>query len=179
MKKSAILFGALLGLVSITANAQKTATATLNVKLHPVQSIMVSAGTAVDIIFDTKDHYANGTNTDVANHLSIYSTGGFAVSVKTNDETLKNKSEATIPLSDITILASEGSNPIEGSIIELNKVTLSKTEQDLITSTLGSIDTKFNVNYAAKGGENYINKYFNSENPTVYTTTVLYSITAK
>lgn len=185
MKKSAILFGALLGLVSITANAQ-TATATVNVRLHPIQTIIVNtANQNVNLDYKTEANYADGVNETQADHLKIYSTGAFAVTVKSDtDELVSTEAGVTevIDASDIFVTASAGTtNALATTGVTYEPaVSLSTSATKLFSSTVGGVDKNVSVNYAAKGNlDKYVNKYFNVQNPTVYTTTVTYTIAAQ
>lgn len=181
MKKFIFLLATGLGLGTVAAQQ-----ATVNVRLYPIQTIIVNPGTAnqvVNLDYHTAADYANGVNTDKADHLSVYSTGAFAVSVKADAATLESAhTEVTenINSSDIWVTASAGStNTLTGVTYE-PAVSLTQTAQELFSSTTGGVNKNFNVNYAAKGDANdYVNKYFNVENPTVYTTTVTYSIEAR
>ncbi|MHA6727005.1 hypothetical protein ACX3PU_02955 [Chryseobacterium sp. A301] len=186
MKKSAILFGALLGLVSITANAQTTATATVNVRLHPIQTIIVNPSNQnVNLDYNTEADYLNGVDATQADHLTVYSTGAFAVTVKSDTDKLKSTATGVtedIEASDIFVTASAGTtNALEATGVTYEPaVSLKTTPTALFSSTIGGVNKNVNVNYAAKGDlDAYVNKYFNVENPTVYTTTVTYTIAAQ
>ncbi len=188
MKKTAILFGALLGLVSITANAQtatKTATATVNVKLHPIQTIIVNTPN-VDLEYNTITDYEQGVNVDKTNHLTIYSTGAFAVTVNSDPKDLgKLKSESTdvtedIDAENIYVTASDGTDNVLDGAVYAGAVSLKQNPTTLFSSLLGGVNKKVTVNYAATHPTDaYVNKYFNEQNPTVYTTTVIYTISAQ
>ena len=67
----------------------------------------------------------------------------------------------------------------EGVAKTIESLTSGAVNNALIESTIGGRDLKFSVEYAAKGNDKYINKYVKGENPTVYTTTVTYTITAQ
>lgn len=197
MKKTAILFGALLGLVSISVNAQTgattaspataaTATATVNVRLHPIQTIIVnSANQNVNLDYNNEADYANGVSASQADHLTIYSTGAFAVTVKSNSETLTSDADVPaekkkdIDASDIFVRAGAGTTrPLNANGVTYNNaVSLSTSEATLFSSTIGGVNRNVNVNYTAKGDANsYVNKYFKAQTPTVYSTTVTYTI---
>ena len=50
----------------------------------------------------------------------------------------------------------------------------------IVSSSKGGVDKTINVNYAAKGDNNaYLDYYQNTENPTVFTTTLTYTIVAQ
>ncbi len=155
---------------------------TLKVTLRPIQTILINpAQKIVDLNYATKENYSNGVKLDQVDHISIYSTGGFAVKVKSGSPTLGSAHTGIsekIDATDILITPTlSTTTPLAGST--LSAVSLSTTPKTLITNTTGGIDKSFNINYAAAGGGKYVNKYFNVESPTVYTTTVTYTIEAQ
>lgn len=186
MKKLAFFLTIFCGLVSGTAFAQNTtttgpkpitATATLNVKLHPIQTIVIESN-EVDLEYKTKDDYSNGVTKTMNDHLIVYSTGGFAVKVKSENENLvREVGEGEIPVNTINLVATLGTGNESGSTFK--GVTLDTSDKNLISSEVGGTNLKFNVAYNGKGGDAYVNKYNNVENPTVYTTTVTYTIEAQ
>ncbi len=198
MKKITFLLAATLGLVSFAAQAQatgtttptdpapvvdkKTAQATVNVRLHPIQTIMVNSGQTVNLDYKTELDYAKGVNTTQADHLTVYSTGAFAVTVQSDNEKLTSSDsrvKSDINASDIWVTASKGSNTIAEAKFE-DPVSLSKSAKPLFSSSVGGVHKNFNVNYKAMGdADKYVNKYFSVQDPTVYSTTVTYSIVAK
>ncbi|HCO20177.1 MAG TPA: hypothetical protein DIT47_03555 [Flavobacteriaceae bacterium] len=191
MKKTIFIFSVIATLFSLTVNAQASAqpsasaSATLNVRLYPIQTIVVNpAQSTVNLDYKTTTDYANGVNSDQKDHLEVYSTGAFAVSVKSSTNQLTNTtfSADNINSSDITITPKPGTaKPLTGATLTPKQLSTSTTVGEvIISSDLGANNATFNINYAAKGDkDNYINKYHNAENPTVYTTTVTYTIAAK
>ncbi|MFV0219046.1 hypothetical protein OBK23_05060 [Empedobacter falsenii] len=189
MKKLAFFLTIFCGLVSGTAFAQitpatgpgpKTATATLNVKLKPIQTIVIGGNNTVDLVYQTKDDYSKGVTANMNDHLIVYSTGGFAVKVKSDDENLvftKDGKTDQIAVNTINLVATSGTGNESGSTF--SAVTLDKSDKNLISSNVGGTNLKFNVAYSGTGGDAYVNKYNNVENPTVYTTTVTYTIEAQ
>ncbi|HCC93194.1 MAG TPA: hypothetical protein DEQ26_02490, partial [Flavobacteriaceae bacterium] len=88
MKKLAFILTIFCALVSGMALAQKTASATLNVKLYPIQTILIGTDNTVNLEYQTKEDYSNGVTKTMNDHLIVYSTGGFAVKVKSENENL-------------------------------------------------------------------------------------------
>ncbi|MFV0146373.1 hypothetical protein OBK08_00070 [Empedobacter falsenii] len=186
MKKLAFILTILCGLTSGLAIAQsnligpKTATATLNVKLYPIQTILIGTDKTVNLEYQTKEDYSNGVTSNMTDHLIVYSTGGFAVKVKSDDENLvftKDGKTDKIDVKTINLVATLGSGNESGS--KFSAVTLDKSDKNLISSQVGGTNLKFNVAYSGQGNNNYVNKYYNVENPNVYTTTVTYTIEAQ
>lgn len=169
---------------AFSANAQAdTDQVALNVKLYPIQTIVVNAAN-VDLEYKTKDDYANGVTVSQGDHLTVYSTGGFTVNVKSETPTLTSLLPAaaaeSISSSDILITSAAGTtNSLAGAAYK-TEVPLTTTGAQLIQSTTGGVNRNFNVTYKAKGDlNNYVNKYFkDGNNPTVYTTNVIYEIVA-
>ncbi len=190
MKKLAFFLTIFCGLVSGTAFAQdntttgpgpKTATATLNVKLYPIQTIVIG-GNTVDLEYKSKEDYSKGVTKTMNDHLTVYSTGGFAVNVKSEDENLVFTKDGTtdkIAVSTINLQASLGSNTTLTAATFNKNVVLTNSYASLFSSKVGGTDLKFNVAYNGKGNNDYVNKYYNVENPNVYTTTVTYTIEAQ
>lgn len=180
MKKT-ILTSALLLTATVFAFAQETDDVTLSVVLKPIQTIEISAATDknIELIYDSKEAYAQGVEVELPDHLTVYSTGAFSVTAQSETDNIKHGNGAeTISASTINVLASNGqANPLSGA--NYNNVSLSTTPTDLISSSTGGVNKTFNVKYSGIGADGYLNNYFNDENPTVYTTTVTYSIVAK
>ncbi len=183
MKKLAFILTIFCALVSGIAFAQvgsKTASATLNVKLYPIQTIVIGGDNTVNLEYNTKEDYSKGVTKTMENHLTVYSTGGFAVKVKSENENLVRKEgESKIAVKTINLEAALGSNN-KLNAPTFKKVELSNTVNNLlISSDVGGTDLKFNVAYSGIGNNDYVNKYYNVEKPTVYTTTVTYTIEAQ
>ncbi len=178
MKK---LFLTSLTIFGLTLAAQAQDQVTLNVRLHPIQTIQVnSSQKIVDLNYQTINDYATGVSLEQPDHLTVYSTGGFAVSVQTTTDILESAhAEVTenISVSDIKLTPTLGTSQLAGTI--LNTVNLSTTPATLFSNTTGGVNRTFNVEYEAAGANAYVNKYFNVEDPTVYTTTVIYTIEAQ
>lgn len=150
---------------------------TVNIRFKPVQSIVVnSAQKTVDLVYATKDDYANGVTAERNNHLEIFSTGGFQVKVSTDGDFTRTAG-GSISAADVILKATLGENTTIGSFTD---VALSTTPTTLITATEGGTTLKYNVAYdntAAGAGNNYINNYIHPDSPeSVYTAKVTYTI---
>lgn len=178
--KKLLLTSAIILTATVFSFAQTgSAEVTLNVKLNPIQTIEIS-GTSknIDLVYDSEADYADGVEVYIPDHLKVYSTGGFVVSVKSDLDNIQRVAGAeTIDASTIIVQASEGSKSLSGA--DYSDVSLSATEKTLISSYTGGADKTFNIKYAGIGADGYLNKYFSDENPTVYTTKVTYSIVAQ
>lgn len=155
---------------------------TVNIKFQPIQSIVVNpVSETVDLVYASKEDYNNGVYKTIADHLTVFSTGGFVVSVKADNENFVRTNGGTIPVSDVILSAWEGSttNPVFTS----GEVTLSTTSTALITSDAGGNELKYSVKYdntSAGSGYKYINNYIHSDTPaSVYTAQVTYTIATK
>lgn len=152
---------------------------TLNIKLHKIQSLVVNTGQkTVNLEYKEIGDYAGGVTSDQEDHLEVFSTGGFKISAKTSGTTLNgtNGNDKTIDVGDVQLLASLGSsNSLNDA--SMSATNLSASDKDIVSSSKGGRDLKFNVQYKTNhDADAYINHYRNSENPTVYTTTVTYTI---
>lgn len=156
----------------------------LNVRLNPIQTIEVTTSQrVVNIDYVTRTDYELGVSNTQANHVTVYSTGGFIVSVNSLDDFIENNysvgsvSTETINASGITIRASDGSNPLLGVLYSAD-VPLSKEASVLFSKGTGGIDKNFNITYSAENLDAYVNKQVNGEIETIYNTTVVYTIAA-
>lgn len=171
MKKYIVASTLLFGFVALKAQQ----TVTLNVRLKPIQTLIVNPSqNVVNLDYKTKDDYANGVSSVNADHLSIYSTGGFQVKVKSSGSALQSGAK-NIDTNTILIKASAGTDGVNGAQYAQN-VQLSATEATLVTSANGGVDKKINIEYKGAGANAYLNNYIAGQDPTVYTTELTYTI---
>ena len=180
--KKVILFAAILfaGVSVVKADEPANNEVKLNVRLNPIQTLFVnSAQTEVNLDYSTVENYSNGVSSEQEDHLTVYSTGAFIVQVASDVNDIKRvNGDETISASTIKVKAQEGTtNKLTGST--LAEVSLSTTATNLINSGTGGVDKNFNITYSGLDANGYVNSYFNVENPTVYTTTVTYTISAQ
>lgn len=171
--------------IANTGSAPVTDNLSLNVRLKPIQTIEVATSQKlVNIDYITRADYENGVASTQPNHLTIYSTGGFVVSVSSSEDYIENNYSAesrvneTINAAGITIRASDGSNPLNGVLYSASGAPLSKEGAVLFSKGSGGVDKNFNITYTAENLDAYIDKQVNGEVETVYTTTVTYTIAA-
>lgn len=176
--------GSFAQVVPLTAKGSARASddVSLNVRLSPIQTIEVtSSQRIVNLDYVTRADYEQGVSNTQVNHLKIYSTGGFVVSVNSLEDYIANNysvssgSKEMINASGITISASDGSNPLLG-VLYSAKVPLSKEGAVLFAKETGGIDKNFNITYTAENLDAYVNKQVNGEIETIYNTTVVYTI---
>lgn len=166
------------GLVCVNSvKAQTSDDVTVNIKFKPIQSIVVnSAQKTVDLVYATKDNYANGVSAEMLDHLEVFSTGGFIVTANTDGDFTRTAG-GSISAADVILKATQGTDTSIGSF---TNVPLSTTPTTLITATEGGTTLKYNVTYdntAAGAGNNYINNYIHPDSPeSVYTAKVTYTI---
>lgn len=170
MKKFIFTALALVGFGALSAQ-----TVTLNVRLKPIQTLIVNtAQKTVNLDYSTRDDYANGVTSTNADHLTIYSTGGFQVKVKSASAALQNGAK-TIQANSIQVKASAGTDPVNGA--QYAALTpLSATESTLVTSSVGGVDKKISVEYKGAAANTYLDNYVAGQNPSVYTTELTYTI---
>lgn len=177
MKK--IILSSMMIAFGIAAQAQNV---TLNVKLNPIQTLVVNpAQETVNLEYHTKEHYASGVSSTLTDHLSVFSTGGFAVTVKSAGthltNTVKSGAHGDIEAGTIQIVASNGTDAINSATN--NTISLSGSEQTLVSSIYGAVDKTINVEYKGADANQYINYYVAGQEPTVYTTELTYTIVAQ
>jgi hypothetical protein len=153
-----------------TIYAQASDNATLNVVLADVRSIKLNpAQTTVQLNFNNASDYQTGVILSQNAHLEVTSTGGFQVKVKSSGASLQNGTN-TIPVSTITLVPSLSSGYTDMGA-SFQTVTLSSTQQQMITTPNGSSRIVFDVRYSASGGQPYIDKPAGT-----YVTTITFSI---
>ena len=176
---TAIIFGAIAATfaqVPATETQQRGDFTTLNINLYPIQTLEVNSDQkSVDLDYKTKTDYANGVNSDQKDHLMVYSTGGFNVKVRSISDKLTG-AKNDIDAIDVKITPSRGTSPLSGGALKSSRLTT--TPAVIISNSAGGVNKNYNINYEAKGNDKYVNKYYKSESPTTYSTTVIYSIEA-
>lgn len=181
--KKILLAGALIAAFLFSVNsvmAQTTDQVTVNLKFQPVQSIVVtSSQKTVDLVYQTEADYNAGVSSTQNDHLTIFSTGGFQVTVKA-DGNFTRTGGGEIPVGDVKVNATNGTGNSRNYGDGLPVVALATTDAPFITSNGGGRDLKFNVTYdnTAGASDEYIDKYVHPDDPeSVYTAEVTYTIT--
>ena len=153
--------------------SQTKAKTNLTVTLNPIQIITINE-TSVDLAYVTKKDYEDGVTAKKPKHLSIYSTGGFSVNVKsaTNNLIGVDKEDKSIPSNTINLTASETGK----AILSPASVALSQNGSTLFSSVKGGKDLAYDVSYKGAGLNNYFDKLFNQAKPSVFKTEVTYTI---
>ena len=181
MKK--LVIASLVVLCGITAQAQNSDNVTLNVRLNPIQTLVVnSLQKTVDLDYTTKQHYNDGVSSRQENHLNIFSTGGFEVKVKSGGSELTNQGagpNGNIAAATVKLTALAGTQNALADAQYNQDVVLSATEGVIASSTKGARDKNIDIQYAAAGNDAYLDKYVANQTPTTFTTTVTYTIYAK
>ncbi len=183
---AALIICGLVCVNSVKAEVPPTQTSdevTVNIKFKPIQSIVVNSGQKnVNLEYYTLQNYQEGVSVTMNDHLEVFSSGGFQVKVKTNNENFTRvggTGTETIPASEVKVQAapSNGNTGDFGSG-GLPQVSLSSNEQPLIGADTGG-NFKFNVTYNnTDAGKDfaYLNKHVRPEETSVYKATVTYSI---
>lgn len=152
---------------------------TLNIILNPIQTIQVnSEQKTVEIGYYEIDDYQKGVSAFRENHLQVFSTGGFAVTVKSNSDFLTSENNTNkIDAKDITVIAAREPDDDRNEVF--TEVALGLSGGTLIASDKGGRDLKYNVTYNNElgGNDNYLNLYDKDAN-NIFTTEVTYTIIA-
>ncbi len=150
---------------------------TVNLKFKPVQSIVVNPDQeTVNLVYATKDDYLNGVSKKMKDHLTVFSTGGFVVNVKSDGDFKREDGTMVIPAGDMKIMVENGTDTETG---EFTTQSLSTSDLPVITANKGGNELKYNVTYdnTAGSGYEYINRYIHDDSPdSVYTAQVTYTI---
>ena len=180
MKK--LVIASLVVLCGISAQSQ-TDNVTLNVRLNPIQTLVVnSLQKTINLDYTTKEHYNQGVSLKQENHLNIFSTGGFEVKVKSGGSELTNQGagpNGNIAAATVKLTALAGTQNALADAQYNQDVVLSATEGVIASSTKGARDKNIDIQYAAAGNDAYLDKYVANQTPTTFTTTVTYTIYAK
>ncbi|HBK31451.1 MAG TPA: hypothetical protein DEF88_11065 [Porphyromonadaceae bacterium] len=175
-----------IGLVSVnSAKAQnkKSDEVTVKINLHEIQSLVVNpAQKTVTLDYKTPDDYKDGVSSkEQKDHLSVFSTGGFDISVKSNGNFNNSATNKKINASDVKIIAEAGSGNKASDRYQRN-ITLGTSAKTLISSTTGARDRKYTITYDNKAGkdDNYLS-FYNTKGgkPNVFTAQVTYTIAPK
>lgn len=178
---AALLVMGLLIFVNRTKAQSGSDNVTINLKFRPVQTIVVTpAQKTTDILYASINDHQNGITVMHDNHLTVFSTGGFLISVEASNENFTRiGGTETIPVSDVVIKAANSMG--NDAYSEFSDVTLSTVPTPLVTSNSGGRDLKYNIIYdntIAGSANQYINKYISPDKPeTIYTSQVTYTIT--
>ena len=181
--KKIILFAAILFSAVSVVKAVEPVGATpiedktiLSVTLNPIQTITVNQK-AVELVYKTREDYNEGVTKKQEGHLTVYSTGGFSISVKSSLDVLEGVDNAakTIDSNTISVKASSGDNA--KPLLSPQSVQLSKQGSTLFSSITGGVDLTYNVDYTGAGVEKYFDKLFNQSSASVFKTEVTYTIT--
>lgn len=151
------------------SNYAQSGQTTVNIRLDPMQAILVN-GAEVNIVYDDLNDYNQGVDITVANHLTVYSVGGFIVNVKSDGDFMNGSN--SIPAGHVKITATAaGESPGDFATVTLSTST---SETPLITSSTGGFAKNYNVNYSNKlAGQAFA--YAGKEGGT-YTAVVTYNI---
>lgn len=154
---------------------------TVNLRFVPVQTIAVQATQkTTHLIYAVPEDYENGVSVIHDNHLTIFSSGGFQVTVAADNQYFRRVGGGgeTIPVEDLVIKATSGSS--NGSQTQFKEATLSVIPAPIIESEKGGRNLNFNITYdnsLAGSAQKYIDKYIkDDEKETVYATNVIYTI---
>lgn len=170
---------------SDTGTGETIGQVTLNVHLNPIQTITIG-GTGedgnptqdvVDLKYTTDKDYKQGVKSNkFKDHITVVSTGKFAVKVRAEDLTTASGTR-TITANTIALDAFAGNN-FTGAVANKD-VVLQNTDVVLAYSNTGATNKSFDVTYKGSGNDVYTDNYIFDETETVYTTTLTYSIEAE
>jgi|SRR5690554_2284841 len=151
---------------------------TVNIRFKPIQSIVVNpVPETVDLVYATMDEYSAGVSKKMEDHLTVFSTGGFVVNVKSNGDFKRGDGTMVIPAGDMKIMVENGTDTETG---KFTTQSLSTSDLPIITAGEGGNELKYSVTYdntSAGSGYDYIDRYIHPDSPeSVYTAEVTYTI---
>lgn len=177
MKNSLIIL-AFIMFAGISVFAQTSGTVNINITLHPIQILKINpAQTEVDLTYTDEDDYKNGVRNLQENHLTIFSTSGYEVSVF-SDYASSSSGEAEVQPPSFQIAALLPDAAAGG--INVSNIHLLNYKQNIISSNRPDFGINFDVEYQGLGDNSYL-KHLHSENleTTVHRTKVTYSLEVK
>ena len=150
--------------------AQQSADVNFSVRLGDFQSIVVNSSQKnVGVEINSVNEATNGKSLDKQNHIKVTSTSNYEIKVSTSSNLQGGNSE--LPSNLIKVTPSSGSFTTPNNNLNYSPVSLSSTEQTIISSGSGDIERSFNMNYFVSGAENLLNSPKGN-----YSTTISYSI---
>lgn len=188
MKKVSFFIAAAICLLLCNVNSSfgqyvTPATATVNVILADVESIMIESATqTVNLNFSTAADYAGGVSSGALDsHLKVVSTSptGFIVNVKAGGDQLVNGTD-NIPVADILLTSAAGTGgaglATGGTLTPHSDVSLTTADQAILSADKGTSDARFAITYATDPSKanDFVGKTLGT-----YTQTVTYSIVAQ
>lgn len=158
----------------ICSNAlgQTGANAPLTVILPGAGPSITVNNPTVNLNFSTAADYTGGVHSGAAtnDHITVSSNTGFSVNVKGSGNLVNGSN--SIPLGTIVVTPSNGSQTISPSpTYTATSGGLSTSNQTIITSATSTTSAKFNIDYYASGGSDYVGVPAGT-----YSATVTYSI---
>lgn len=177
MKKVFLIIYTLLAFIFVGQSQEKSGSVKLRLILRPIQTLVVnSTQENIDLIYSETNDYVNGVSSEQKNHLKVNSTGPFTVDVYADSDNIKRTGgDEVISSQSLSVSASAGSTQSLPDA-KLNRVNLSTNATNLITSKSGGMGRNFNITYSGAANGGYINDFHDDDSPTVYTTTVTYTI---
>lgn len=179
MKKVLLSIYLLFSVIVITQAQNTSGSVKLRLILSPIQTLVVnSAQESIDLEYTETSDYINGVSSEQKDHIKINSTGAFTVDVQSVSNNIKRASgDESISSNTLSVRAATGTtNSMPDAT--MGQVNLSATAANLISSKKGGMGRNFNITYSGVGADGYINDFHNDESPTIYTTTVTYTIAA-
>ena len=178
-----MLLGCLVFLPREVGAQSQTDAVTLNIRLIPVQTITVrTSQKTTDLVYESVDDYENGVSIEQDDHLAVFSSSGFQVTVAAADPNfIQSGGNGTIMVGDLTIRAAKGSNG--GLYTRYDEAVLSTSPTPIIESEKGGRDLKYNITYdnrIAGSSQKYIDKYVSSDGTeSVYSANITYTISTR
>lgn len=177
IKKTMFLVLSMVMTISIVA-AQTQNSVKVNIQFNQIQLITINPSQkTINIEYNTIHDYSNGVESLQKDHLKVFSTSSYEVSVKALHPEIRNVNNTDfIPNSSLQlgiILPKGNSDGISFSTIQVDQLG-----KNIISSMRPSLETTFDIAYKSTGDLDYIKKV-NDGKPTPYSTEIIYTITSK
>ncbi|MGF7233212.1 hypothetical protein [Arachidicoccus sp.] len=170
MKKISFLGAVVIALLlGSNVQAQAQVSGTVSLKLMPVQTIALNTAD-VNLVYSTAASYSSGVDSTSANQLTCFSSSPFQITVQATS--------VDVNMPNVTLTPSAGSSALGGlptyaAALGVNNIS---SATPFITSTVGSNNANFKIEYKAPVVDVSTNTLHNSASGTTYTAHLTYTI---
>lgn len=178
MRSRIILFTFVMFAVLSSAFSQTSGSVAINISLHPIQILKINpTQSEVLISYENEEDYQQGVVSVQENHLTVFSTSGFEVSVFSSalPEIETQGREVQLTPIQIGVQAPESAS----GAINVGNIQLQHFKQNIISSNRQDFGISFDIEYQGLGENIYLEHQSKNMQPSVLSTKVIYSIEVK
>lgn len=180
MRNRIILFTFVMFAVFPSVFSQTSGSVSITISLHPIQILKINpTQSEVLISYENEEDYQQGVVILQENHLTVFSTSGFEVSVFSSalPDIETQGQEAQLTPIQIGVLVPES---VSGAMNVAN-IQLQHFKQSIISSNRQDFGISFDIEYQGLGENIYLEYQNQSKNmqPSIVSTKVIYSLEVK